>query len=122
MHKYLPKQSKLGITKWAVDFYVVYIPCERHNPADENPNRSSGNVCSPDLESLLNYGKSCLLEFEVKKTQALTVSRKPDPDKNPPLVMDGTPIAERKTLKILGCMIDSKGLWSAHIEPSCIQS
>ena len=60
--------------------------------------------------------KSCLLEFEVKKTQALTVSRKPNPNKNPPLVMDGTPIAKRKTLKILGYMIDSKGLWSAHIE------
>ena len=68
------------------------------------------------LESFLNYGKSWLLEFEVKKTQALTVSRKRNPNKSPPLVMDGIPIAKSKTLKILGYMIDSKGLWSAHIE------
>ena len=68
------------------------------------------------LERLLNYGKSWLLEFEVKKTQALTVSRKRDPNNNPPLVMDGIPIAESKTLKILGYTFDCKGLWSAHIE------
>ena len=73
-------------------------------------------LLNSDLESLLNYGKSWLLEFEVKKTQALTVSRKRDPNKNPPLVMDGIPFAERKTLKILGYMFDSKGLWSTHIE------
>ena len=30
--------------------------------------------------------------------------------------MDGTPIAKRKTLKILGYTFDSIGLWSAHIE------
>ena len=59
-----------------------------------------------DLESPLN--KSWLLEFEVKKIQALTVSRKHDSNKNPPLVMDGIPIAESKTLKILGCTFDSK--------------
>ena len=60
--------------------------------------------------SLLNYGKSWLLELEVKKTQALRVSRKHDPNKNPPLVMDGIPITESKTLKILGYMFDNKGL------------
>ena len=52
-------------------------------------------LLNSDLESLLNYGKSWLLEFEVNKTQALTVSRKHDSNKNPPLVMDGIPIAER---------------------------
>ena len=67
-------------------------------------------LLNSDMESLLNYGKSWLLELEVKKTQALTVSRKHDPNKNPPLVMDGIPIAESKTLKILGYTFDSKGL------------
>ena len=74
------------------------------------------HLLNSDLESLLNYGKSWLLEFEVKKTKALTVSRKQDPNKNLPLVMDGIPITERKTLKILGYTFDSIGLWSAHIE------
>ena len=69
-------------------------------------------LLNSDLEGLLNYGKSWLLEFEVKQTKALTVSRKRDPNKNPPLVMDGI----LKTLKILGYTFDSIGLWSAHIE------
>ena len=73
-------------------------------------------LLNSDLESLLNYGKSWLLEFEVKKTKALTVSRKRDPNKKPPLVMDGIPITKRNTLKILGYTFDSIGLWSAHIE------
>ena len=59
-------------------------------------------LLNSDLESPLNYGKSWLLEFEVNKTQALTVSRKRNPNKNPPLVMDGDPIAKSKTLKIHG--------------------
>ena len=73
-------------------------------------------LLNSDLERLLNYGRRWLLEFEVKKTQTLTDSRKRDPDKNPPLVMDGTPIAESKNLKILGYTLDSKGLWSAQVE------
>ena len=36
---------------------------------------------------------------EAKKTKAITISRKRDPDGNPPLVKNGSMIAENKTLK-----------------------
>ena len=39
-----------------------------------------------------------------------------DTNKNPPLVIDEIPIAERNTLKIIGYTFDSKGLWLVHIE------
>ena len=55
-----------------------------------------------DLEKMLTFGKECLLELEAKKTEVITVSKKRDPERSPPLVMDGLVIAENKTLEILG--------------------
>ena len=72
-------------------------------------------MLNSDLERILNFGKKWLLEFEAKKTKAITISRKRDPDENPPLVMDGT-IAENETLEVLGFKIDSKGTRSAHVD------
>ena len=43
-----------------------------------------------DLQRLLSYGASCLLE--PSKTQVLTVSNHRDPLSNPPVVMNGTPV------------------------------
>ena len=59
-------------------------------------------MLNSDLERILNFGKKWLLEFEVKKTKAITISRKRDPDENPPLVRDGTKIAENETLEVWG--------------------
>ena len=78
--------------------------------------KTCATMLNSDLERILNFGKKWLLEFEAKKTKAITISRKRDPDENPPLVMDGTTIAENETLEVLGFTIDSKGTWSAHVD------
>ena len=69
-----------------------------------------------DLQCLLSYGASWLLVFEPTKTQVLTVSNRRDSSSNPPVVMDGVPVVESNLLKFLGYILDSKGLWSAHID------
>ena len=75
-----------------------------------------------DLRCLLSYGASCLLVFEPSKTQVLTVSNRRDPFSNPSVVMNGTPVVESDSLKFLGYILDSKGLWSAHIDYVVAQS
>ena len=75
-----------------------------------------------DLQCLLSYGASWLLVFEPTKTQVLTVSNRRDPSSNPPVVMDGVPVVESNLLKFLGYILDSKGLWSAHIDYVVAQS
>ena len=75
-----------------------------------------------DLQSLLSYGASWLLVFEPSKTQVLTVSNRRDPFSNPSVVMNGTPVVESDSLKFLGYILDSKGLWSAHIDYVVAQS
>ena len=75
-----------------------------------------------DLQCLLSYGASWLLVFEPTKTQVLTVSNCRDPSSNPPVVMDGVPVVESNLLKFLGYILDSKGLWSAHIDYVVAQS
>lgn len=67
--------------------------------------KTRATLLNSDLERIHNFGKKWLLEFEI--------SRKRDPDEIPPLVMDGTLIAENKTLEVLGCTVDSKRTWSA---------
>ena len=71
-----------------------------------------------DLQCLLFYGASWLLVFEPSKTQVLTISNCRDPFSNPSVVMNGTPVVESDSLKFLGYILDSKGLWSAHIDCS----
>ena len=73
-------------------------------------------MLNSDLERILYCGKKWLLKFEAKKTKAITISRKRHPIENPPLVMNGTTIAENETLEVLGFTIDSKGTWSAHVD------
>ena len=60
--------------------------------------------------------------FEPSKTQVLTVSNRRDPFSNPSVVMNGTPVVESDLLKFLGYILDSKGLWSAHIDYVVAQS
>ena len=64
-----------------------------------------------DLQCLLSYGASWLLVFEPSKTQVLTVSNRRDPFSNPSVVMNGTPVVESDSLKFLGYILDSKGLY-----------
>ena len=75
-----------------------------------------------DLQCLLSYGASWFLVFEPSKTQVLTVSNRRDPFSNPPVVINGTPVVESDSLKFLGYILDSKGLWSAHIDYVVAQS
>ena len=75
-----------------------------------------------DLQCLLSYGASWLLVFEPSKTHVLTVSNRRDPFSNPSIVMNGTPMIESDSLKFLGYILDSKGLWSAHIDYVVAQS
>ena len=73
-------------------------------------------MLNSDLERIMKFGKKWLLEFEAKKTKAITISRKRHPSENPPIVMNGTAIAENETLEVLGFTIDSKETWSAHVD------
>ena len=75
-----------------------------------------------DLQCLLSYDASWLLVFEPSKTQVLTVSNRRDPFSNPSVVMNGTTVVESDSLKFLGYILDSKGLWSAHIDYVVAQS
>ena len=61
--------------------------------------KTCATLLNSDLERILTFGKKWLLEFEAKKTKAITISRKRDPDDNPPLVMDGSVIAEMRPWK-----------------------
>ena len=56
-----------------------------------------------------------LLEFEAKKSKAITISKKRDVVALP-LVMNGEMIPENETLNILGFTIDKRGTWSPHVD------
>ena len=68
------------------------------------------------------FAVSWLLVFEPSKTQVLTVSNRRDPFSNPSVVMNGTPVVESDSLKFLGYILNSKGLWSTHIDYVVAQS
>ena len=77
--------------------------------------KKSTALINDDLERILKFGKKWLLEFETKKTKAITISKKRDTT-NTPLIMDGEEILECDTLNVLGYTLDRKGTWKPHIE------
>ena len=76
---------------------------------------TSAALLNSDIERILKFGKKWLLEFEAKKTKAITISKKRDVV-NVPLVMEGEVICENETLEVLGFTLDSKGTWSPHVD------
>ena len=54
--------------------------------------------------------------------QVLTVSNHRDLFSNSPVMKNGTCLVESDSLKFLGYILDSKGLWSAHIDYVITQS
>ena len=81
---------------------------------------TSAALLNTDIERILNYGKKGPLEFEAKKTKAITSSKKRDVETSP-LVMDGEVSSENEKLYILGFTLDSKGTWSPHVDRITIE-
>ena len=76
---------------------------------------TSATLLNLDIEKILKFGNKRLLEFEAKKTKAITISKKRDVV-NVPLVMEGEVICENETLDALDFTLDSKGTWSPHVD------
>ena len=53
-----------------------------------------------DLQRLVEFGNEWLLQFEPKKTQGLTISKKHDRKNIPEIKMDGITIKEEKAIKV----------------------
>jgi hypothetical protein len=68
-----------------------------------------------DIEKILNWGKSNLVQFNSSKTQLLSITKKKAIDGGV-INMSGTHIQESDTIDLLGLKVDKALAWDSHIK------
>ncbi|MCG8033358.1 MAG: reverse transcriptase family protein, partial [Candidatus Thiodiazotropha taylori] len=84
----------------------------------ENPDQAA-RLLNTDLQTISNWAVDWLVEFNAKKTTAMTISRKRNPVPQPPLFMDNTLIQETPTHKHLGLTFSNTCNWTDHVNNIC---
>ena len=69
-----------------------------------------------DLKAIHTWSEKWLVNFNVAKTKALTVSNRPDKDLNPPLSMNNVHIENVVSHKHLGVTLTQNLSWGVHID------
>ena len=87
----------------------------------DNPVQSALALNS-DLQKISKWADNWLIRFSAPKTKTMTISKKKNLQKGPPLIMDGTPIQEVNAYKHLGVTLSSNLSWNAHIEDLAVRA
>ncbi|MCG8113671.1 MAG: reverse transcriptase domain-containing protein [Candidatus Thiodiazotropha taylori] len=84
----------------------------------ERPDQAA-QLLNADLQTISNWAEDWLVEFNTKKTMAMTISRKRNPIPQPPLSMNNTLIQETPTHKHLGLTFSNTCNWTDHVNNVC---
>ena len=87
----------------------------------DNPVQSALALNS-DLQKISKWADNWLIRFSAPKTKTMTISKKKNLQKGPPLIMDGTPLQEVNAYKHLGVTLSSNLSWNAHIEDLAVRA
>ena len=84
----------------------------------ERPDQAA-RLLNADLQTISNWAVDWLVEFNAKKTMAMTISRKRNPVPQPPLFLNNTLIQETSTHKHLGLTFSNTCNWTDHVNNIC---
>ncbi|XP_071149550.1 uncharacterized protein [Mytilus edulis] len=76
---------------------------------------AAASKLNSDIETINNWSVQWLVNFNAKKTEAMTVSKKSVKPHHPPLYMNDDMISEVESHKHLGLIFHEDGSWHSHV-------
>ena len=82
---------------------------------------AAATLLNDDIEKIHNWSEKWLVNFNPRKTEIMTISRKTIKPHHPPVYMNNNLIKEVENHKHLGLIFDEDGSWCSHVNEIIIK-